>query len=344
MTEKQTSTTKQPLDGQMDGAQLAAGDWSEALASAAGNGWKVRQRSGTVLQASRHRPVVSYRVSYEEAGSTTSTLKIVIGKAYYRGDGAGTFEVMQRLWAEGFSDENCLCITEPIAWVPERKLLLQGEASGQPLYDHLPVPERGIARVRDAGRWLAKLHTTDAGSASVPLPARFETNKLTTYATGLAEAHPELGDRVRSVAEAAAAALEASEEDVQVLTHGDFQPKNIYVARHRTTVIDFDRHALAPPARDLAHFLGQCLTMSWVRAGSFERIAPWNAAFLAAYGATGGNAPASLPAYLARTFLEVLYYKLVVKPVADPRFAPAWLDQCERWMTGELLQETPGAT
>jgi aminoglycoside phosphotransferase len=328
---------------------VVTGELSRALASAAGNGWEVTDCHGRVLQASRHRPVVSYRVNYEHAESTESVLKIVIGKAYYRGDGAGTFELMRRLWANGFSSENRLCIPEPIAWIPAKQLLLQGKASGRPLYDHLPTPEDGITRARNAGRWLAKLHSTDVGPASVPLPRSFEADKLTVYADALAERHPDLGGRVQAVAATAAAVLADAGSGPVVPTHGDYQPKNIYVSRRQTTVIDFDRHAVAPAARDLAHFIGQCMTMSWVRTGSFERIAPWNEAFLAAYttgaprtpgttgaprtpGTTGRRAGLeTLPAYLARTFLEILYYKLVVKPVADPGFAPAWLDQCEQW-------------
>ena len=318
----------------------AGDDLSHALASAAGQGWEVKDCHGQVLQASRHRPVVSYRVNYEHAASTESVLKIVIGKAYYRGDGASTFELMRRLWANGFSSENRLCIPEPIAWIPAKQLLLQGKARGRPLYDHLPTPEEGIARVRHAGRWLAKLHSADVGPASVPLPRSFEADKLTVYADALAERHPDLGGRAQAVAATAAAVLATAGTGPVVPTHGDFQPKNIYVNRRQTTVIDFDRHAVAPAARDLAHFIGQCMTMSWVRTGSFERIAPWNEAFLAAYttgaprtpGTTGRRAGLeTLPAYLARTFLEILYYKLVVKPVADPCFAPAWLDQCEQW-------------
>ena len=49
------------------------------------------------------------------------------------------------------------------------------------------------------------------------------------------------------------------------------------------TVIDFDRFALAHPARDVGHFIGQSMTMSYTRTGSFEEIEPWNMAFLKEY-------------------------------------------------------------
>ena len=42
-----------------------------------------------------------------------------------------------------------------------------------------------------------------------------------------------------------------------MLTHGDFQPKNIHLDRSRLVVIDFDRAAWAPAGRDLGHFIGQ---------------------------------------------------------------------------------------
>jgi hypothetical protein len=39
---------------------------------------------------------------------------------------------------------------------------------------------------------------------------------------------------------------------------------------------------------------------------------------------------ADVPAYVARTFSEVLFYRLVVRPVADFAFVPDWLDAWER--------------
>ena len=324
---------------------VSTGDLRQVLSSAAGDGWRVTHCDGSVLQASRQRPVLRYRVSYQQADSTVSVLKIVIGKGYYRGDGATTFELMRRLWSDGFSEESPLRIPQPIAWIPQTKFLLQGRATGHALYDHLPAPEDGIARVRAAGRWLAKLHGTDVGAASSPLPPRFEADKLTVYSTALAEGYPRLGKQVQDITAAVVGALTGTDNGPMVPTHGDYQPKNIYVTRRQTTVIDFDRHALAPPARDLAHFIGQCMTMSWVRTGSFDRIAPWNDAFLRAYTRRRGDGLELLPAYLARTFLEILYYKLVVKPVADPSFAPAWLAQCDEWAAeAERLDDrSPGA-
>ncbi|MET1064924.1 MAG: hypothetical protein ABWX85_08125, partial [Arthrobacter sp.] len=100
---------------------------------------------------------------------------------------------------------------------------------------------------------------------------------------------------------------------------------------HRVVVIDFDRAARAPAARDLGHFIGQTLTMGASRHGDLGAAAPWAEAFLTGYGDAGGDAGAvhSAPAYVARTFAEVLFYRLVVRPVGDSSFVPDWLDAWE---------------
>ena len=53
------------------------------------------------------------------------------------------------------------------------------------------------------------------------------------------------------------------------------------------------------------------------RHGHLAAAAPWVEAFLRGYTDGGGDAGAvrSAPAYVARTFAEVLFYRLVVRPV-----------------------------
>jgi aminoglycoside phosphotransferase (APT) family kinase protein len=122
-----------------------------------------------------------------------------------------------------------------------------------------------------------------------------------------------------------------------VPTHGDFQPKNILVAGSRVTVIDFDRFALAHPARDLGHFVAQSTTMAAARTGSLSTTRAWNDAFLDEYRRHAPpEALVALNVFTARSLLEILYYRLVVRPVRDPGFVPAWVDECER-----CLEATP---
>ncbi len=128
-----------------------------------------------------------------------------------------------------------------------------------------------------------------------------------------------------------------------VVTHGDFQPGNIHLDDDRVVVIDFDRAASALAARDLGHFIGQTLTMGASWHGCFEAAAGWVDAFLRGYTAADGDpsAVAGAPAYVARTFAEVLYYRLVVRPMPDWSFVPAWLDAWERCLDTRLPGSDP---
>lgn len=330
-----TGVTLEPGDRGGGAPRLPnGGHVSTFLSALSGNGWRVEQCQGRVLRASRSRPILRYRVRYVDQGRELSVEKIVIGKAYYRGDGAGTFDFMRELWDNGFADDPALTIPEPMAYVPELRLLLQAQAVGRALYAYIDDPDAALVPVAATGRWLAKLHATEVRSAA-PLTRDFEATKLSLYLGELAGALPEWAGRLAELTAAVVAALARAADGPLVPTHGDYQPKNIYVSTGRVTVIDWDRFALAHPGRDVGHFLGQCMTMSYVRTGSFDRIRPWNEAFLDSYtddAAVGVDA--LLPAYLARTFLEILYYKLVVRPVKDPSFVPAWLDECERWVAG----------
>jgi hypothetical protein len=285
----------------------------------------------TYLKPSSSRPVLRYAVTYYDQERKVPVQKVLIGKGYYRGDGSLTFQAMNQLWLNGFAHDH-LTIPEPLAYLAELSLLLQAQAPGKALYLYLDDPATALEFVRLTARWLAKLHRAGIDSPRVLLPAQDE-EKLATYRAALVQACPRFAERLADLTDRTVASLTALPPGQVVPTHGDYQPKNILMHRNRVTVIDFDRFALTHPARDLGHFLGQCMTMSYVRTGSFEAIEPWNAAFLGEYERLMGSAALpALPAFIARTFLEVLYYKLVVRPVKDAYFLAPWLDECERWL------------
>jgi hypothetical protein len=74
--------------------------------------------------------------------------------------------------------------------------------------------------------------------------------------------------------------------------------------------------------------------MAAARSQGFDATArAWCDALLDGYVQEGGSqAVEATPAYVSRTFLEVLFYRLVVRPVADGSFAAQWLDECDAWL------------
>ncbi|MGP4032174.1 phosphotransferase [Pseudarthrobacter sp. 1C304] len=286
----------------------------------------------TVVHASRSRPVVKWTVALN-GGPEAPVPLAVIGKGYRAGGGEQAWRLLDSLRHAGF-DHPGYQVPAPYGFDPARQLLAQEEAPPCTLHSLLDG-DLGAA-APDAGRagaWLARLHAV-RGVQVPDLAADFERLKLTEYTAALARLLPHDAGRLAALSAATLAALERAGNGTAgrtVVTHGDFQPKNIHLDARRIVVIDFDRAALAPAARDLGHFIGQTLTMGASRRGDLSAAAPWVEAFQAGYSGGGGDAGAvrAAPAYVARTFAEVLFYRLVVRPVKDPSFVPDWLNGWE---------------
>lgn len=288
-----------------------------------------------VVHASRSRPVVRWTVRVDSALRPARRLP-VIGKGYRKGGGEAAWQLLARLRAAGL-DHPVLQVPAPFGYDPARSLLTQEEAPPTTLKRWLADdPARTAPGVVRVGAWLARLHGVRGVDPPV-LADGFERVKLAEYAGALAETLPWSGSRIADLTAGTLDRL-AGAGGGRVLTHGDFQPGNIHADDSRVVVIDFDRAACAPAARDLGHFVGQTLTMGAARHGHLAAAAPWVEAFLRGYRAAGGDeaAVAGTPAYVARTFAEVLYYRLVVRPVADRSFVPDWLDAWE-----QALEERP---
>jgi hypothetical protein len=295
--------------------------------------------AGEVVHASRSRPVVQWTLSVNGDGPARTV--VVIGKGFRKGGGERAWQLLRSLRLAGF-DHPDFQVPEPYGFDPVRQLLAQEAAPPRTLHDGLiGDPATAVADVRRVARWLARLH--DVGEVGLPpLPTDFEQDKLSAHAEELADARPHEGARIQALSTRTARAL-ARVDGRCVTTHGDFQPKNIHLDEQRVVVIDFDRAAWAPPARDLGHFIGQSLTMAASRHGALDAAACWVEAFTSAYRQAGGAADVDrdVPAYIARTFSEVLFYRLVVRPVDDQAFVPAWLDAWERALEQTETEVSP---
>jgi tRNA A-37 threonylcarbamoyl transferase component Bud32 len=284
---------------------------------------RVTVLDASVLRPSRRRPVLRWTVAVQQRNSTSRPLR-VIGKGYLEGGGRQAYELLGALRAGGL-DGHHLQVPQPFGFDPVRQLLAQEEAPATTLHELIQDPDEALPAVARVGSWLARLH-----AVPVPLlphlPPRFEQDALESYADRLALEIPAIAPRVRELITQTLGGL-ATHQSPLVVTHGDFQPKNVHLDDVRVMVIDFDRAALAPPARDLGHFVAQTLTMGASRHGALAALRPWTETFLQAYVAAGGSAAALdlTPVYVGRTFAEVLFYRLVVRPVPDRSFIPAWL-------------------
>ena len=135
-------------------------------------------------------------------------------------------------------------------------------------------------------------------------------SEVKRFAAELEAAHPESRPRFHDLAAVLAGRL-AGEGGDAVASHGDYHPKNIFVAPMVTTVIDFDTFAQRRPAYDVGYAIGQLLIMSYFRTASFGAGVSAAQAFWARYREEGGPANWSdVSTHVCRTLMQSLHYEL----------------------------------
>ncbi len=213
------------------------------------------------------RCTILYRLEYaDNQAASHDWPDIVVAKTYQGDKGQIAYDGMRALWDSAFAKSSNVTIAEPLAFVPELNVLVQGpireeqtlkEMIGSALRAGTPTALDELNHyMRMTAVALAEMHRCDIG-----------IGELRTWEDELAEVH-ELDDRLaavipelRGAAEPLLAGLEAiaaeNPADPPVPTHGTFRPAQVLIHKGQIGFIDFDGFCQAEPALDLALFLGK---------------------------------------------------------------------------------------
>lgn len=212
------------------------------------------------------------------AGSGQHWPKRVVAKLHHDDTGERAHRMMQALWSSPLGRSDHVALAEPLAYLPEWKLLMQGTVPGdRTVKDLLHAALLGeddeasaalAEAIRMAGRGLAELHRCGvAADRSVTWPE--ELALLRKKHGKLVAVAPELATLTASVSERLEAAASATPPDPLVPAHHSFRPSEVLLADGRVGFIDFDKFCLAEPASDLATFTTKIrhMAMNKVHAG-----------------------------------------------------------------------------
>lgn len=189
-------------------------------------------------------------------GGDTLFVKVYSGEE----DDAHCHSVMSALWEAGFSEGAPYRVAEPLAHLPEDRILVMRQAPGVNLFEELSAGNAsgvgaGDEGVRQAARWLAHLHTSTV-RVGPPWSVWGNLSRLVRRLTRAAAANPawvgRLDGMVRRLFDLGE---EAGRPPRLVQTHGQFRDVHVYLDRGTATVIDLDRSRPADPARDVDEFL-----------------------------------------------------------------------------------------
>ena len=221
--------------------------------------------AGCAPRVVRYKPGSRCTILYDLAYAPGDTgPSLVVAKTYGGDKGRNAYEGMRALWASPLAAGDVVTIAEPLGYVPELRLLLQGPVPEQRTLKQLirgaldagtPEALAELDAAMDAtAAGLAALHTSGVGYGE-PVTIADELAEIRGVLDAMAVAVPELAG--------AAAPLLARVEDLAgrhpadpaVPAHRSFRPAQVLLADGRIGFIDFDGICQAEPAIDVALFL-----------------------------------------------------------------------------------------
>jgi hypothetical protein len=217
------------------------------------------------------RATILFHLQYPEQDAERGWPDRVIAKRYRDLRGAGTYAAMRELWNTPLRSDPQLTLAEPLAFDPDRRILLQRYIPHATTVRRLVrearregTPElasRLDDHVHMAGAGLAAMHSVQA-EIGPPLVFDHELGDLLEDLADLTAAVPRLkGADARfltSVTEIAARVP----ADPSVPSHGAFRPDQVLLTQDGIGFIDFDGACQAEPAMDVAEFLGALRSVS----------------------------------------------------------------------------------
>jgi hypothetical protein len=209
------------------------------------------------------RCTVLYRLKLP-TGADPAWPETVVAKTYHRSDkGQIAWEGMWALWSSPLARSELVRIAEPLAWLPELNVLVQGPVREERTLKDLLLEALTSGDRATLGALRAALSKTAAGLAALHRCGA-PSARLATWDDEVAEVRQvldRLAPRVPELAGAAdpflaglgrlAARVPAA---APVPTHRSFRPAQVLLYRDELAFIDFDGFCHAEPALDLALF------------------------------------------------------------------------------------------
>ena len=225
-----------------------------------------------------HRCTILYRLEYGPDAAGRGWPERVVAKTHRGSKGRAAYEGMRTLWDSELRSSAAVTIAEPLAFLPELKVLLQRAVPQETtLKDVLQsVLPGGTARAREelrvllarTARGLAALHACSAHGRIFSLEQKMaeirgRIVRLASWIPGLDGALEPTLARFEALA-----ASHAPQRPVP--SHQSFRPAQVLLHDGPVAFIDFDGFCEAEPAMDLALFRAS-LKQDVIRVGSREK-------------------------------------------------------------------------
>ena len=272
----------------------------------------------------RHRTRCTFAISWPGPHGW----RMVIGKVFAV-DRADVYRAMEAIRRAGFGPDEEFSIPEPLAYIPDLRLLLQEHVPGPRAKQVLVTgSERDRAAAADrAAQWLARFQAigprigeADRVDDLLQTCERWSRG-VTDVGGSLAEKATRLGGELEGIARWL--------RPIELCAgHHHYTGGQILLSERRTATIDWDGYALADPAADAATFVVDLKRIGWKNPSSNEALGQVATFFVMKYFSLVPPAiRVNLPFYAAARCLRLAYNDVEHREAGWCEKAGAMLDE-----------------
>jgi hypothetical protein len=204
-----------------------------------------------------------YRLEYEPDDQDRGWPDVVVAKTYKGAKGRNAYDGMRALWGSGLGRGDVVRIAEPLAFIPDLNVLVQG-GIGEDSTLKTPIQEAlesGAPEdldtlngfLRQTARGLAALHQSGVHPEQ-QLTWEDELAEVREIAASVAHAAPETAGAADDLLDALEGRAAASPAQRAGPAHRSFRPAQVLIHRGSIGFIDFDGFCRCEPAVDVALF------------------------------------------------------------------------------------------
>jgi thiamine kinase-like enzyme len=174
-----------------------------------------------------------------------------------------SWRVMDYLWERDFSSKN-YSISQPIAYIKKHSMVITREVKGRSLFkifEKKSFPEIYLG-LKNSANWLKKLHSISPYSFK-DVFSSYSKKYWQEQFRILKEGYPKKSQILMKIIKEILNWEKDNEKSLnRVITHYDFQPKNIILKDGKTIIIDFSESRLSKAIVDVLTFLIQIELMN----------------------------------------------------------------------------------
>ena len=242
---------------------------SQCLVDAGHRGVRVL---GCTPQVVRYKPgsrcTIVYQMRYGpdvdgKQAAPSTPLDPLVAKTHQGDKGQVAWQAMTALWESPLARGDVVSVAEPLAYLPEERILVQGPVPGErtlkelarlALADGSPAALTELrADLGETARGLAALHQSGARYGRVATLAG-ELDEIREVVNRLSHTLPDVTMAAAPLLRRLEALDAAVLADPLVSAHHDFRPAQVLLNIGRVGFIDFDGSGMAEPALDLGRF------------------------------------------------------------------------------------------